>query len=199
MNEDSKFITNVYLLLMLQIFVTFLTIYSVRNYFPNSNIEKYWFLYFILSLVIIVALGFVKRSRFSLSILFCILLGLMLYASLKNVSYEQIKGSFIGAVLVFVFFTIVAVYLSKNNIDMSGWGIYLLGALIGLIVFGIINLFIRSRQLYNIYIAIGLILFSIFVVYDTNRLLLKQNRDIIDASISFYLDFINIFSLMNNN
>ena len=40
----------------------------------------------------------------------------------------------------------------------------------------------------------GLILFSIYIVYDTNRILQKDYfGDFVTASLDYYLDIINIF------
>ena len=81
-------------------------------------------------------------------------------------------------------------------------GIYLLYALLGLIIFGIINIIIRlnnkdkktNDNIMNFYLIIGIILFCILLIYDTNIMLQKNYmEDFITASIELYLDFINIF------
>ena len=197
--ENSNFIRNVYLMLLLQIFISFSILAAIRYYYPENRLERYWFVYFILSLLIIIALPFPSRFRWFLNILFCVVLGIILYISTKYQPAVDIQISFLSTVMIFLFFTIISVVISKNNVDLENWGKYLLGALIGLIVFGLINLFVQNQRARSVYVAIGLILFSLFVVYDTNRLLLKKDRDVLSASIAFYLDFINIFSLMNNN
>jgi FtsH-binding integral membrane protein len=48
---------------------------------------------------------------------------------------------------------------------------------------------------------IGLALFSLFVVYDTNQILSREYRgDFITASMDYYLDILNLFSnLLSSN
>ena len=48
---------------------------------------------------------------------------------------------------------------------------------------------------------IGLGLFSLFVVYDTNQILSRDyNGDFITASMDYYLDILNLFTnLLNTN
>ena len=56
-------------------------------------------------------------------------------------------------------------------------------------------------QFHRYLTAIGLILFSVYIVYDTNTILQKDYYgDYITASLDYYLDIINIFvRLLNYN
>ena len=47
---------------------------------------------------------------------------------------------------------------------------------------------------YRLLSGIGLLLFSAFIVYDTNKILQKDYYgDFVTASLDYYLDIINIF------
>jgi FtsH-binding integral membrane protein len=51
-----------------------------------------------------------------------------------------------------------------------------------------------SSQTYANIATISIVLFSIFVSYDTNRMLNKNNTlDVMDNAMSFYLDIENLF------
>ena len=56
-------------------------------------------------------------------------------------------------------------------------------------------------QIHRYLTAIGLVLFSVYIVYDTNTILQKDYYgDFITASLDYYLDIINIFvRLLNYN
>jgi FtsH-binding integral membrane protein len=53
-----------------------------------------------------------------------------------------------------------------------------------------------SKFMFKIIVYFGLTLFSLFVLYDTNQMLLNYNKnsDVLDSTMNFYLDIINIFS-----
>ena len=75
-------------------------------------------------------------------------------------------------------------------------GIYLLLALLALLVYRISLIFIPVEyNLRKIMFVISILLFSIFIIYDTNVLLLKgKNKDCISFAMDYYLDILNIFS-----
>ena len=76
-------------------------------------------------------------------------------------------------------------------------GIFLLYALLGYLIYLIASFFIPSVNSYKKYATtFGLILFSIFILYDTNNILLKYNDtniDCIRGSLNYYQDIVNIF------
>jgi hypothetical protein len=77
----------------------------------------------------------------------------------------------------------------------SRFGLGLLAALLMLIVVSIVFMFMGT---YSTAVkglsVVGLLLFSLFVVYDTNTILQRNYYgDFITASLDYYLDIINIF------
>ena len=54
-------------------------------------------------------------------------------------------------------------------------------------------MFMYVDKYHKILIIIGLVIFSMLIVYNTNIILLKNNVNVIDASLDFYLSFVNIF------
>jgi modulator of FtsH protease len=74
-------------------------------------------------------------------------------------------------------------------------GFALMMALIALIIAWIVISFVGASTLVlKVMLTIGVVLFSIFVAFDTNALLLDSRRDVVDGALGLYLDVINLFS-----
>ena len=69
-------------------------------------------------------------------------------------------------------------------------------ALLILILFKIMQMFIPTSSLTKkIAIIFSLLLFSVYVIYDTNSILQRNYYgDFITASLDYYLDILNIFA-----
>ncbi len=94
----------------------------------------------------------------------------------------------------------LTIYACQTKYDFTDMGGYLLSFLMGLMLIGIINLFVHNSVLQSIYAGIGAILFSCYIVYDTQLIIGGSHRkykfdidDYILATISLYLDIINLF------
>jgi modulator of FtsH protease len=80
--------------------------------------------------------------------------------------------------------------------DLSGLARVLLWALVGLIVFGIVLIFVNIPQGALIYSILGLVIFAGLVMYDFQRL--RRSKDIRTAPLlaaSIFLDAVNVFFL----
>jgi FtsH-binding integral membrane protein len=93
-------------------------------------------------------------------------------------------------------------YFTKN--DISGWGPFLFAGVIGLIVAGIVNIFVASTALQMTLNVLTILIFLGLTAYDMNRI-----RDMFwgasereigrmqwFAALSLYINFINIFVSM---
>ena len=87
------------------------------------------------------------------------------------------------------------------------WGGALSMGLAGMIGISLVNIFWPSKALFNIYMYGGLVLFSGFVLYDTQKIIynakIKQQWDPINESLGIYLDAVILFQhfvmiFMNN-
>ena len=98
-----------------------------------------------------------------------------------------------GATAAFVAAT--GSYGYATSRDLSSWGRTLFWALLALIVFGIVGIFVSIPNGNVIYAVAGLGIFGAFTIYDFNRL--RQGADsavVIAASI--FLDIFNVFLLL---
>lgn len=95
-------------------------------------------------------------------------------------------------------------YTTKK--DLSGMGTFLIMGLIGLIIASIVNIFLQSGTFYLIISAIGVLIFSGLIAYDTQRL--KMTYYAIGAdqnalgvatgfgALSLFINFVNLFQFL---
>jgi FtsH-binding integral membrane protein len=140
--------------------------------------------------------------KFILFSIFSTLFGIIL-SSLKNtVSKQLIQFAVVGTISIYFTMLLIGVILILFGIQLSLWvGLLLFYLLLSLILSQIISIFLgnisQTRQIYGI---LGVILFSFYIIYDTNNILQRNYfGDFITASMDYYLDIINIFvSLINS-
>jgi protein lifeguard len=194
--ERINFLIQVYCLLVLQILCTMAIIYTLRD---RQILPKTTLAYFIISLIVLLIMIMVSVPfwfKVILFILFTFLISAMLYSITFYFTFEMIRNALIGAITVFIVMTVIALVITKLGYDLSWMGVYLLIALIMLIIgYFLAALTPGSSSFQKIFVIVGLVIFSMFVVYDTNVILKnKMKQDILDATINFYLSFVNIFN-----
>jgi FtsH-binding integral membrane protein len=200
LSNKKIFLLKVYGILIFQLIITFGIIYEFRNHplLSNTANQSVW-LYLILLIFILLVMMFLKMPMWLKFIFFCmftVFTGALLHTLSSILSVELINQALYGTIIIFLIMTIIALLLSYFNIDISWLGLYLFGALLGLIIatllmFAIYN---NNSSFNNILLIVGLVLFSVFVVYDTNIILNKNYKNnYLDASLDFYLSFVNIF------
>lgn len=100
-----------------------------------------------------------------------------------------------GATALFITGFGAAGYATRR--DLSGLARALLWALIALIAFGILAIFVQIPQASRIYAIVGLVIFAGLTAYDFQRL--RQSKDIRTAPLlaaSIFLDILNVFLLL---
>jgi FtsH-binding integral membrane protein len=200
--KKQGFLLQIYGTLIFELLVTFFIVYSFRNHPRFAKPSKlYLILYFVLAIILILILSFVPMPpivKFLIFTLLAIVIGAMLYSTTFLIPRELITQALTGAISIFIAMSVVGIILASLGFDLGWLGMILLGALIGLIVASLILLLFdknKSSLAHKTVLIIGLILFGVYVIYETN-IILQENydQDFISASVSLYLDFINIFS-----
>jgi len=100
-----------------------------------------------------------------------------------------------GATALFITGFGAAGYATRR--DLSSLARVLVWALIGLIGFGILTIFVQIPQASRIYAIVGLVIFAGLTAYDFQRL--RQSKDIRTApllAVSIFLDILNVFLLL---
>jgi len=101
----------------------------------------------------------------------------------------------VGTVAVFAAFTAVALYAPRGRNTLLLGGI-LGSGLSALLVLSLANLFIGSSTLLTAQLWAGLVLFSGFVAFDTQLIIMRAEsgfRDEISAAIDLFIDVVAIF------
>jgi len=96
---------------------------------------------------------------------------------------------------------LIGLFLLMTGIQLSyQFGLALFYILFALILFEIITYFMGTASLlHKTFGAIGLILFSFYIIYDTNHILQRNYYgDFITASMDYYLDILNVFTSLIN-
>ncbi|HWF72444.1 MAG TPA: Bax inhibitor-1 family protein [Solirubrobacteraceae bacterium] len=80
--------------------------------------------------------------------------------------------------------------------DLSSWARTLFWALLALIVFGLVAIFVSIPHANVIYCVLGLVIFGGFTIVDFNRLRRSNPAGAIPIAASIFLDIFNIFLLL---
>ena len=150
--------------------------------------------------VIILILAFITMPpwlKFILFSLFSTAFGVILGYRKSGVDPAIIKSALVGTGSIFVAMFAFGVALIASGIKLGlRFGLGLFFALLFLIIVSIVQIFIaESSFLKKIIVIASLMIFSLYIMYDTNSILQRNyNGDFITASLDYYLDIINIFS-----
>ncbi len=87
----------------------------------------------------------------------------------------------------------ISMFAMTTRRDFSSMGKFLFIALIIMIVAGISNIFIQSSIFQLVIASAGALLFSAFILYDTQNIIRGGYDSPVEAALSLYLDFFNLF------
>lgn len=132
-----------------------------------------------------------------------------LYAIINGVTLSVIFFAFTADSIFYVFliaasmFMAMAAYGYYTKKDLTSWGSLLLMGVIGLLVAGIVNVFLRSDMLGMVVSSVGVLIFVGLTAYDTQKIKEMNvignegtdddKKDAIMGALTLYLDFINLF------
>jgi len=135
-----------------------------------------------------------------------------LFAAMIGLSLGSIFMVFTHTSIVRVFFITAASFGALSlwgyttQRDLSGFGTFLLMGLIGVIIAGLVNLFLQSSMLQWLVSVVGVLVFAGLTAWDTQRLKNEyiygamdgeqMERSAIMGALSLYLNFINLFTLL---
>ena len=160
-------------------------------------------LFFIASFGCIIGLNIAAsrgREQLAIGLLFGLGLALGLavapviadYASADPAALWQAAGATAG------FVAACGAYGYATKRDLSAWGRILFWALLGLIVFGIVTIFISIPNGNVIYALAGLVIFGGFTIIDFNRIRRAKPGGAVVIAASIFLDVFNIFLFFLN-
>jgi FtsH-binding integral membrane protein len=195
LNSKKQLLVLVFANLIVQLGITYYTFLKT----PANKITGLQRVFIIIAtFALLFGIIFIKSPwlKFILFSLFSFLQGLFI-ASIKNeVNSEMIQTAIMGVISIFTFMFTFGLALIGFGVYLTNtFGFFLFGALLLLLIFQVISMFLGTASaMKKGFAGIGLLLFSIFIVYDTNKMLQRNYKgDFITASMDYYLDILNIF------
>ncbi|CAG7726349.1 unnamed protein product [Allacma fusca] len=198
------FIRKVYGILMVQLlvttgFISLFTFYEPIGTWTRTN-PMFFYAVLILSLAMIIALTCCEGvRRKSPTNIIC----LMVFTTAEGFLLGSATSTFSATSVLLAAAITVAICLAltlfsfQTKFDFTGMGPYLFVALIVFVIFGIVAFFFPILNTF--YACLGALLFSFYLVFDTQLLLGGKHKysispeEYIFAALSIYLDIINIF------
>jgi FtsH-binding integral membrane protein len=193
--EQSGFLTAVFTSLIFQLCLVFVVVKFVPN---NESFKKFSILMFIVQLILIICMALIPMPmtlKFVLFTLFSAITGFVLKVALEKVSTEVIETALFSTIVIFALFVVLGLIVSGFGIDFGFLTMFLFGLLLLLVIVRIVLVFMKtSSQIHKAAAVVSLVIFSLFIVYDTNQILQRDyNGDFVTASLDYFLDIINIF------
>jgi FtsH-binding integral membrane protein len=204
---QSEFMTKVHAWMFGGLLATSLTAwYSVNSGITSGLIGTMWFWILIIAQFgfVIALSGWIQKMSFQIAVLsflsYSVLTGLTLSTIFLAYSSESIYQTFVITAGMFAGLSAYGYFTKKN---LSGMGSFLIMGLFGVIIMGIVNIFIASSAMSFIINIVGIIVFAGLTAYDTQRIkemyiLQEQGNEFaskgaIMGALTLYLDFINLF------
>ncbi len=164
-----------------------------------ASIQAYFWPLFALEIGLLIGLHFVKhKPGINLAVMFgfVFMTGLMLAPLLARTLGMSGGATIIGNAFAMtsVVFGAMSFYAIKTTKDFTGYTKPLMIALLVIVGFSILNIFLGNPMLHVIISGVVVVLFSVLVIYDTQNIMQGNYETPIDGAIALYLDFLNIFT-----
>mmetsp|Transcript_3789 Transcript_3789/g.4443 ORF Transcript_3789/g.4443 Transcript_3789/m.4443 type:complete len:312 (+) Transcript_3789:48-983(+) len=203
------FIRKVFTILAIQLAITFgLILFSVfntsMNDFLNDPERSGWFIglgffFLILSTIAIACCTqLTRRHPHNLILLSVYTLAQSMLLSSITVAYSVDAVMIACGTTLAIVVSLIA-FASQTKYDFTGMGVYLYVGLWTLLLFGFIAAFSRSEGMQLAYAALGTLLFSFYIVYDTQLIVGGNHKvrfsvdDYVLGALILYIDIIELF------
>lgn len=169
--------------------------------YAEAVMQYRWFIFGFELFMLFIGLG-MTRNKPGLN-----LAALFVFTFATGVSLVPLLASLIGAgngavignafLMTAVLFGALSLFAINSKTDYSSWGKPLFITLIVIIIASLINMFLLQSPMMHVLITAGiLILFSFFTIYDTQNIANGAYDSPVDAAVSLYLDFLNMFTAL---
>lgn len=200
---ENKIFSKIYGWMFIGLLVSFITGYYVST---NTNMlynifstSLYWIIPIIEIIVVIWLSAGIRKMNIvtarTLFILYSLLTGLTLSIIFIAFKLDSIIMVFGITSAMFAIMSLVGRYTSM---DLTKIRSILFMGLIGILLATIINIFIGSTTFDLVITIIGVIIFTLYIAYDTQKIkyaveTLEEDKATIICAFELYLDFINLF------
>jgi len=200
------FVRKVYAILMLQLAITvgFMAIFMYVPEVSKFQQENQWMFWvaFVMTFVLVIVLGCCQdfRRRWPLNIILLLLFTFCEGFLLGTIStLYRTEDVMIAAGVCAIVCLGLTIFAFQTKWDFTACGGIMFVALLILMIFGILCIFIRDRILSLVYSSLGALVFSVYIVIDTQMMLGGSHKysispeEYIFAALNLYLDVINLF------
>ena len=138
------------------------------------------------------------REQLAIGLLFGLglLLGIAVAPVIADYANTDPSALWQAAGVTATFVAACGAYGYATRRDLSSWARTLFWALLGLIAFGIVAIFVSIPNSNIIYAVGGLAIFGAFTLYDFNRLRRATPDSAVAIAASIFLDIFNVFLLV---
>jgi modulator of FtsH protease len=166
-----------------------------------GTVQSMFWLFVILELGLLFGLHFVKhKTPLNLMVLFG-------FTFVSGLTLGPILAKFLGMAggpaiianafaMTTIIFGLFSMFAIKTKSDFTSMGKPLMIALIVVIVASVINIFIGNPILHIAIQGVVVMLFSFFIIYDTQNIIQGNYETPIDGAVALYLDFLNLFTAL---
>lgn len=192
-SDRTTFIKQTYQLLTASLFAATAGAFIGASYVPAGMT----FVLFIVEIALLIGLMFTRKNpSLALILLFAFTFttGLVLGPTL-NMYVAAGMGNIItqAFVMTAVAFGGLTLFAFNTTKDFSVWGKGLFIALIVLVVASLLNIFFKSPMAQLAISSVAAILFSFYILYDTQNIIKGRVDSPVLAAVSLYLDILNLF------
>lgn len=200
------FIRKVYSILMVQLTITAAMIAAFLYHEPTKRyVQNHIYLLIVAIVVLIVSLialhccGDLRRkfpANIVLLSMFTLAEGFMMAVVASTYTAESVLMA-VGLTAAICLGLTLFAFQTKWDFTMMG-GLLFVGLII-LLVLGFVAIFVRNHVLNMVYASVGALLFSVYLIYDTQLMMGGKHKysispeEYIFAAMNLYLDIINIF------
>ena len=198
--DKKQFFIMIFANLIVQIGITYYIMEKMNIGPDNKDTKNKINILGFVQIGLVLVLGFVPMPAWLKFIIFCVfsaIWGYMFSSVRQVVGEDNVKMAMMGTISIFALMFAFGIGLILSGIRLGlKFGLGLFYTLLFLLLVKITQIFIPTSSLTKkIIIIFSLLLFSVYVIYDTNSILQRNyNGDFITASLDYYLDILNIFA-----
>ncbi|ONK74361.1 uncharacterized protein A4U43_C03F5440 [Asparagus officinalis] len=199
------FIRKIYTILTVQLLMTVavasvvVSVRPISHFFASTNAGLgLWIFLIILPFILLFPLHYYYQKHpvnLILLGLFTVTISFAVGLSCAFTSAKVILEAAILTAVVVLGLTLYTFWAAKRGHDFSFLGPFLFSAVMVMLVFSLIQVFFPLGKIsVMIYGGLGAIVFSGYIVYDTDNLIKRYSYDeYVWASVALYLDIVNLF------
>ncbi|GFY78044.1 protein lifeguard 1 [Trichonephila inaurata madagascariensis] len=205
-NIRMAFIRKVYAILMVQLAITFgfisLFVYNDSVKLFAQQHTELMFIAIILVFVLMIAMACCDNVRRTFPLNFiCLFLFTFVESFLLGVAsstYEADEVMWAAGICAFICLGLT-IFAFQTKYDFTMMGGMLFVALLIFVIFGFLSIFLHNEIVRLVYACVGALIFSLYLVYDTQLLIGGHHKysispeEYIFAALNLYLDIINLF------